>query len=86
VPSQTTIGTNHQHHNNHRRRRRRPEVVVDHNEKFLVEQIPGYATIHFGHHPHETTPLQQGSHTNIIFTYWYTDPTKSDVATRTCYT
>ena len=54
-------------------------------EKFLVRQEPGYATIHYGDHPHETTALRRGSRTNIVATYWYTDPGRSDVATRTCY-
>jgi len=54
-------------------------------DRFLVPQLPGYATIHFGDHPHETTPLRQGSRTNIIMTYIYKDPTRSDAATRSCY-
>ena len=52
---------------------------------FSVSQEPGYATIHFGDHPHETTILKNGKRTNIIMTYCYTDPNRSDVATRTCY-
>jgi hypothetical protein len=65
---------------------------------FLVEQIPGTATIHYGHHPHETTPIilvsgdddrDDGggcSRTNVILTYWYADgrPSNADT-TRTCY-
>jgi hypothetical protein len=54
-------------------------------ERFLVQQEPGYATIHYGDHAHETTALLKGSRTNIVATYWYTDTSKSDVATRTCY-
>jgi hypothetical protein len=54
-------------------------------DRFLVNQKPGYATIHFGDHLHETTPLVRGSRTNIVLTYWYTDTSRSDVATRTCY-
>lgn len=54
-------------------------------DRFLVVQEPGYATIHFGDHPHETTALRQGSRTNVVLTYVYTDPSRSDVATRTCY-
>jgi len=53
--------------------------------QFLVEQRPGYATLHWGHHPHETTRLLQGHRTNIVLTYCYTDPTRSDVTMRTCY-
>jgi hypothetical protein len=51
---------------------------------FLVEQIPGTATIHYGDHLHETTTLLRGSRTNIILTFWYTKR-PSNVATRTCY-
>jgi hypothetical protein len=53
--------------------------------RFYVSQKPGYATIHFGDHTHETTALHHGSRTNIILTYVYTDQNRSDVATRTCY-
>jgi hypothetical protein len=53
--------------------------------QFLVAQEPGFATIHWGHHPHETTALTQGRRTNIILTYCYTDPLKSDVSLRNCY-
>lgn len=53
--------------------------------RFLVNQAPGFATVHWGNHPHETTPLKQGKRTNVIMTYCYTDPTKSDAATRACY-
>jgi hypothetical protein len=53
--------------------------------QFLLAQEPGFATIHWGHHPHETTALTQGRRTNIILTYCYTDPSKSDVSLRNCY-
>lgn len=53
--------------------------------RFLVRQEPGYATIHYGDHSHETTVLLQGSRTNVVATYWYTNTNRSDVATRTCY-
>jgi len=55
-------------------------------DKFLVSQEEGYATIHWGHHLHETTPLESGRRTNIVLTYWFTDPSKSGVLSRTCYT
>lgn len=57
----------------------------EHQELFLVLQEPGYATIHFGDHPHETISLRKGKRTNIIMTYCYKDPSRSDVATRNCY-
>jgi hypothetical protein len=54
-------------------------------ELFLVSQEAGYATIHYGDHPHETMSLQKGTRTNIVLTYCYSDPNRSDVETRTCY-
>jgi hypothetical protein len=54
-------------------------------ELFFVSQEPGYATIHYGDHPHETMSLKSGKRTNIVMTYCYADPSRSDVATRTCY-
>lgn len=52
---------------------------------FLVRQDAGYATIHWGSHLHETTPLLSGTRTNVVLTFWYTDPKRSDVASRNCY-
>jgi hypothetical protein len=53
---------------------------------FLVPQIPGTATIHWGHHPHQTLPITAGSRTNVVMTYCYSDPSHpSDVRSRTCY-
>lgn len=57
----------------------------DNKYRFLVDQEPGYATIHWGNHPHETTRLESGYRTNIVMTYCYVDPTKSDVSQRACY-
>jgi hypothetical protein len=54
-------------------------------ERFLVSQDPGYATIHWGNHPHETMALKSGKRTNIVMTFCYTDATRSDVGSRTCY-
>lgn len=53
--------------------------------KFLVNQEMGYATIHWGEHPHETTVLLAGYRTNIVLTYCYTDSSRSDVSKRSCY-
>lgn len=53
--------------------------------QFLVNQQPGCATLHWGRHPHDTTALQRGTRTNVVLTYCYTDKSRSDVATRTCY-
>ena len=54
-------------------------------ERFLVSQEPGFATIHWGDHPHETMPLLKGMRTNLVFTYCYTDSSRSGEAKRTCY-
>lgn len=53
--------------------------------RFLVSQEAGFATIHWGSHPHETTRLGCGKRTNIVLTYCYTDPSRSDVSKRACY-
>jgi len=54
--------------------------------RFLVPQEKGFATIHFGDHPHETTTLLNGGkRTNVILTYCYVDKSKSDVDKRSCY-
>lgn len=53
---------------------------------FLVEQEEGYATIHWGHHPHRTMPLTSGRRTNVVLTYCYSDSSRSDAALRCCYT
>ena len=83
--------------NNEEKDEKKEELFVTHNEKndtkedldscfqFLVEQEPGYATIHFGAHAHETMPLRRGKRTNLVFTYWYKDETKSEAAARTCF-
>jgi hypothetical protein len=52
---------------------------------FLVQQEPGYATMHWGDHPHKTMALQRGKRTNIVITYCYKDSSRSDVSSRTCY-
>lgn len=54
-------------------------------EKFLVEQETGFATIHWGAHPHETLALTSGKRTNIVATYCYRDAKKSQAHKRTCY-
>ena len=52
---------------------------------FAVRQKPGYATLHWGHHPHQTLPLRKGKRTNIVVTYCYKEKTKSTFRSRTCY-
>lgn len=52
---------------------------------FAVRPQPGYATLHWGYHPHQTLPLQRGERTNIVVTFCYKDKSKSTVSSRTCY-
>jgi hypothetical protein len=60
--------------------------TIDDPTSFLVPQQEGFATIHFGSHPHETLPLLRGGRrTNIILTYCYKDKSRSDVDKRNCY-
>lgn len=54
-------------------------------KKFLVKQEQGFATIHWGDHLHETTPLFSGKRTNIVMTLCYKDPARSKALSRTCY-
>jgi hypothetical protein len=54
-------------------------------QKFMVDQESGFATMHWGDHPHETTRLESGYRTNIILTYCYSDKTRSNVSIRSCY-
>jgi len=54
-------------------------------DKFLVDQEPGFATIHWGAHPHETLTLKSGKRTNIILTYCYRDQNRSEAHKRSCY-
>lgn len=54
--------------------------------EFLVPQQPGYLTMHYGHHYHQTLPLRgKGRRTNIVMTLCFKDESRSDVALRTCY-
>lgn len=55
------------------------------NPIILVEQQQGYATIHWGDHPHETLPIERGQRTNIILTFLFKDKSRSQAANRTCY-
>lgn len=52
---------------------------------FRVDQIPGSATVHWGGHPHETLPLEQGRRTNVILTFAFRDKGKSQANKRACY-
>ena len=53
--------------------------------RFAVDAEPGYATVHWGHHPHETLAMtgSGGRRTNIILTYCFKKNSKA--MNRTCY-
>ena len=53
--------------------------------RFRVGAIAGYATIHWGRHPHEVTTLVKGSRTNVVLTYVFIDTTKSTAQCAGCY-
>jgi hypothetical protein len=60
--SDSIIDDDHDHENEDR----------DKSSMFTVEQSPGFATIHWGDHPHETTRMEAGGYrTNIIATFCY---------------
>lgn len=65
--------------------RKNDEDDQDENFRFMVPQEAGFATIHWGSHSHETLPLHRGRRTNVILTYCFKDPARSDVSMRTCY-
>jgi hypothetical protein len=47
--------------------------------KFAVEQRPGFATLHWGRHPHETMAVRgKGTRTNIVLTFCYKNAFKND--------
>jgi hypothetical protein len=61
---------------------------------FCVDQLQGYATIHWGCHPHMTTPLltkEEGSdsgctkRTNIILTYCFKKKDRKRVLNQNCF-
>lgn len=78
---------------------RLPRLLDDHsNVIFGVNQTQGYATIHWGRHPHKTTPLRtkQGDNnndggvchkrTNIILTYCFKHKKdKHDIMNQNCF-
>eukprot|EP00816_Leptocylindrus_hargravesii_P006795 CAMPEP_0196813586 /NCGR_PEP_ID=MMETSP1362-20130617/37772_1 /TAXON_ID=163516 /ORGANISM="Leptocylindrus danicus, Strain CCMP1856" /LENGTH=202 /DNA_ID=CAMNT_0042189893 /DNA_START=67 /DNA_END=675 /DNA_ORIENTATION=+ len=53
-------------------------------KQYLVAQEAGFATVHYGGHWHQTMELKHGRRTNVVLTYCFTDPSKSE-ASRTCY-
>ncbi len=52
---------------------------------FLVTPMTGWATIHWGHHPHLVTSLSKGQRTNVVMTYVYVDKARSQAYKRDCF-
>jgi hypothetical protein len=61
------------------------QYSLENNNIFAVKTHPGYATLHWGYHPHQTLPLLRGERTNIVVTFCYKDKQKSTVSSRACY-
>lgn len=62
------------------------ETKLSPNHGFRVVQEEGFATVHYGCHPHETLSMTKGGkRTNIVLTYCYLDKSRSDVQKRNCY-
>jgi hypothetical protein len=52
---------------------------------YLVTSRIGFATIHWGKHPHLVTPLEKGIRTNVIMTMCFVDKNKSKAMKTDCF-
>ena len=52
---------------------------------FLVMPESGWATIHWGQHPHLVTSLEAGQRTNVVLTYCFVDKAKSTAMKSDCF-
>ena len=52
---------------------------------FHVAAEEGWATVHWGKHPHQVTGLKKGDRTNVVMTYVFKDATKSLAQCAGCY-
>jgi len=50
-----------------------------------VQPESGWATVHWGRHPHLVTALRRGQRTNIILTFCFVDPAKSTANKSDCF-
>jgi len=55
-------------------------------EQFLVGAEAGWATVHWGAHPHLVTALGAGQRTNVVLTYCFTEAGKSTAMKGDCFT
>mmetsp|Transcript_56791 Transcript_56791/g.113835 ORF Transcript_56791/g.113835 Transcript_56791/m.113835 type:complete len:245 (+) Transcript_56791:48-782(+) len=55
------------------------------NENFLVNPENGWATVHWGKHPHLVTSLRKGSRTNVVLTYVYADKSRTRLGKSDCF-
>jgi hypothetical protein len=53
--------------------------------QFRVGAQSGWATIHWGKHPHQVTMLRKGQRTNVVMTYVFKDPALSSAQCAGCY-
>ena len=52
---------------------------------FLVTPQAGWATVHWGKHPHLVTSLKKGQRTNVVMTYCFSDKSKSRSMKSDCF-
>lgn len=55
-------------------------------EQFLVGAAAGWATVHWGAHPHLVTTLRTGQRTNVVLTYCFAEAGKSTATKGDCFT
>jgi hypothetical protein len=55
-------------------------------EHFLVGAESGWATVHWGAHPHLVTALRKGQRTNVVLTYCFKEAGKSTAMKGDCFT
>lgn len=61
------------------------EEEIEENVNYLVTSQIGYATIHWGKHPHLVTVLEKGIRTNVIMTLCFKDKSKSKATKSDCF-
>lgn len=62
-----------------------PLGQVSQNELFRVGAESGWASIHWGQHPHLVTSLVNGHRTNVVLTYCYVDKARSLAMKSDCF-
>jgi hypothetical protein len=64
---------------------RRGVVGDDKVSTFLVVPHSGWATVHWGKHPHLVTSLSKGSRTNVVLTYTFVDKARTRLGKSDCF-